>query len=103
MGGNDNDWQLTFSNCQDNILVKPNIDIRIISNILIMISPLGSTYASEKLIILKELEQIQQFCNQHSTDHYMLTPEELISWVSSLTVQPSRYILHLITKIFDNL
>ena len=37
----DNDRQLTFSNCQDNVLVKSNIDIRITSNIPIIISPLG--------------------------------------------------------------
>ena len=41
-GGKDNNWKLTFLNCQNNILVKPNIDIRTTSNIPIFISPLGS-------------------------------------------------------------
>ena len=77
MGKKDNDQQLTFSNCQDNVLVKPNIDIGITSNILIIISPLGSTYVSEKQITLKELGGIQQVCKQHSADHYMLTPEAI--------------------------
>ena len=77
MGKKYNDQQLTFWNCQDKILVKPNIDIRITSNILIIISPLGLTYVSEKQITLKELDQIQQVCNQHSADHYMLTLEAI--------------------------
>ena len=64
-------------NCQDNILVKPNIDIRITRNVLIIISPLDSTYVSEKQITLKELDQIQQVCKQHSADHCMLTPEAI--------------------------
>ena len=42
-----------------------------------MISPLDSTYVSEKQITLKELDQIQQVCKQHSPDHYMLTPEAI--------------------------
>ena len=46
-GKKDIDWQLTFSNRQENILVKPNIDIRITSSIPIIISPLGSTNISE--------------------------------------------------------
>ena len=75
MGKKYNDQQLTFWNCQDKILVKPNIDIRITSNILIIISPLGLTYVSEKQITFEELDWIQQVCKQHSTDHYMLTPE----------------------------
>ena len=58
MGKKDNDQQLIFSNCQDNILVKPNIDIRIISNILIIMLPLGSTNVSEKQITSKELDQM---------------------------------------------
>ena len=62
MGGKDKDRQLMFSNRQDNILVKPNIDIRITSKILITISPLGLTYVSEKQITLKELDLIQQDC-----------------------------------------
>ena len=67
-------------NYQNNILVKPNIDIRIISNIPIIISPLGLTYVSEKQITLKELDQIQQVCNQHSADHYMLTPKAIYKY-----------------------
>ena len=73
----DNDQQLTFLNRQINILVKPNIDKRITSNIPITISPLGSTYASEKQTTLKEVDRIQQVCQQHSADHYMLTPEAI--------------------------
>ena len=42
-----------------------------------MISPLDSTYVSEKQITLKELDQIQQVCKQHSADNYMLTPEAI--------------------------
>ena len=52
----DKDRQLTFLNHQDNILDKPNIDIRIKSNISIIISHLGSIYVSGKQIILKELD-----------------------------------------------
>ena len=52
----DNDQQLIFLNHQDNILVKPIIDIRITSNILITISPLDLTYISEKQITLKALD-----------------------------------------------
>ena len=77
MGKKDNDQQLTFSNCQDNVLVKPNIDIGITSNILIVISPLGSIFVSEKHITLKELDQIQQVCKQYSADHYMLNSEAI--------------------------
>ena len=51
-----NNQQLTFWNHSDNILVKPNIDISITNNILIMISPLGSIYVSEKQMRLKELD-----------------------------------------------
>ena len=65
-----------FLNYQDNILVKPNIDIRITSNILIIISLLGLTSVSEKQIYWQK--------------------KQLISWVF-------RYILHLITKILDHL
>ena len=40
-----------------------------------MISRLGSCFFYEKQITLKELDQIQQVCKNHSADHYMLTPE----------------------------
>ena len=92
-GKKDNDWQLSFLNRQDNILVKSNIDMRIKSNTPIILSPLGSIFVSEKQITLKELDQIQQVYKQHSADHNILTPE----------VQPSRHILFLITKIFDHI
>ena len=42
-----------------------------------MISPLGSSYVSEKHTTLKELDQIQQVCKNHSADHYVLTPEAI--------------------------
>ena len=66
-------------NRQDNILVIPNIDIRITSNIPIIISPLGLTYIMylKKQIALKELDQIQQVCKNHSADHYLITPEAI--------------------------
>ena len=69
--------QVSYPNRQNNILVKPNIDVTIKSNIPIIISPLGSTYVSEKEITLKELDGIQHVCRQHSSDHYMLTPEAI--------------------------
>ena len=50
LGEKDNDHQLSFLNRQGNILVQPNIDTRIQSNIPIIISPLGSTYVSQKKI-----------------------------------------------------
>ena len=73
----DNDQQLTFSNHWDNILVQPNIDKSITSNIPIIISPLGLTYVSEKLITLKELDWLQQVCTQYSADQCMFTPEAI--------------------------
>ena len=58
-------------------MVKPNINIRITSNIPILISPLVSSYVSEKQIILKELDLTKQVCKNHLADHYMLTPEAI--------------------------
>ena len=77
MGKKDNDWQLTFSNRQDNILMKPNIYIRITSNIAIIISLLGLTHVAEKQISLNKFDQIQQVCKRHYIDHYLLTPEAI--------------------------
>ena len=58
-------------------MVKPNIDVRITSNISIMISLLGLSYVSEKEITLKEIDRIQQVCKNHIADHYMLTPQAI--------------------------
>ena len=58
-------------------MVQPSIDIWVTSNVPIMISPLGSSYVSEKQITLKELDQIQQIYKNHCADQYMLIPESI--------------------------
>ena len=58
-------------------MVPPSIDIKITSNIPIIIFPLGSSYVSETQKSLKELDQIQQVCKNHSAYHYMLTTEAI--------------------------
>ena len=63
-----------------------------------MSSPLG--FVSEKQMTLKELDQIQQLCKNHSANHCTLNPEAI---TTSLTVEPSKHILHLSSKILDHL
>ena len=56
---------------------QPKIDICITSNIPIIISFLGSSNVSEKQIILRELDLIQQVYKNHPADHYMSTPKAI--------------------------
>ena len=45
--------------------------------ILVGVSNTGMNSASEKSITVKELMRIQNICNNHPSDHYMLTPSAI--------------------------
>ena len=86
-------------------MVEPNINIQITSNIPIIISPYGLEYVSHKDFTLKELDQIQEICKNHSSDHYMLTPQAIDKLgikIDGSTVEAYTQ-HHLPTKIFAHL